>query len=267
MLELILGKKIKKVNIKTAEKMIDVTPQAKSIRMDVYLDDDAGTVYDLEMQTTKERNLPKRLRYYQGMIDLNLIQKGADYDDLPESVILFICTFDFFGKGLPIYSFENRCEVMPELLLGDGAKKVFVNPDGSRESLSKEAVSLLDYIRDGKPTDAFTSELEQEVQNARTHKDWEVEYMQWRAYEMDVNRGMKRARAEGKTEGELISLIAQACKKYAKGMDEATAADQLECDVKQIQEIYHAIGQAGTTEDVDLIFKSLMSARAQQETA
>jgi predicted transposase/invertase (TIGR01784 family) len=235
MLELILGKKIKKVSIKTAEKTIDVTPQAKSIRMDVYLDDDAGTVYDLEMQTTKERNLPKRLRYYQGMVDLNLIQKGEDYDDLPETVILFICTFDFFKKGLPFYVFENRCEAMPELLLGDGAKKVFVNPDGSRESLSREAAGLLDYIRDGKPTDEFTSELEQEVKKARTHKDWEVEYMQWRAYEMDVNSDKKRARKEGYDQGLLYGKIQIYMQEMHLSVEEV--AKKLSVDTKTVEKI------------------------------
>lgn len=119
MLELILGKSIRKVDIKTAEKVIDLTPEAKSVRLDVYLDDDEGTVYDLEMQASTKKNLPRRLRYYQGVIDLNLIEKGDDYDQLPESIIVFICTFDYFNRGLPFYVFENRCEAMPELLLGD----------------------------------------------------------------------------------------------------------------------------------------------------
>ncbi len=94
MLELILGKKIKRVDIKASEKVMDVTAGAKSIRLDVYLDDDAGTVYDLEMQTSGNKNLPRRMRYYQGVIDLNLIEKGDDYDQLPESILVFICTFD-----------------------------------------------------------------------------------------------------------------------------------------------------------------------------
>ncbi|MDY4893180.1 MAG: Rpn family recombination-promoting nuclease/putative transposase [Agathobacter sp.] len=168
MLELILGKSIRKVEINTAEKVIDLTPEAKSIRMDVYLDDDENTVYDLEMQTSAKKNLPKRLRYYQGVIDLNLIEKGDDYDQLPESVIIFICTFDYFGKKLPFYVFENRCEAMPELLLGDATKKIFVNPYGNRDGLPDDVVNFLDYIRDRKAEDAFTRELEQAVDRAST---------------------------------------------------------------------------------------------------
>lgn len=56
----------------------DITSDGKSMRLDVYVKDGDGvtvTVYDLEIQTTSQDDLPQRLRYYQGMIDLSLIEK------------------------------------------------------------------------------------------------------------------------------------------------------------------------------------------------
>ena len=44
------------------------------------------------MQTTKYEELPKRSRYYQDIIDLNLIEKGEAYDILNTSYVIFICT-------------------------------------------------------------------------------------------------------------------------------------------------------------------------------
>lgn len=38
-----------------------------------------------EMQTVHEEGLPKRSRYYQGMIDLSLIEKGEPYKNLNRS--------------------------------------------------------------------------------------------------------------------------------------------------------------------------------------
>lgn len=61
-------------------------PKAKSIRMDVYFEDDAGTVYDLEVQTTNKRNLGKRTRYYQSMIDTRVLEKRQDYNLLKKSL-------------------------------------------------------------------------------------------------------------------------------------------------------------------------------------
>lgn len=65
LLEMILNVKIKKV-IPQNQKAIEMTAEGRGVRLDVYLHDEEGTVYDLEMQTTKKSDLPKRTRYYQG---------------------------------------------------------------------------------------------------------------------------------------------------------------------------------------------------------
>lgn len=41
------------------EKQISILPECKSVCLDVYVDDEVGTVYNIEMQTSKNRNLPK----------------------------------------------------------------------------------------------------------------------------------------------------------------------------------------------------------------
>lgn len=38
--------------------------------------------------------------YCQGMIDLNILEKGEDYRNLKKSYVIFICTFDQYGKGV-----------------------------------------------------------------------------------------------------------------------------------------------------------------------
>ena len=68
-----------------------MTYDGKGIRFDVYTEDEKNTVYDIEMQTTSQKDLPKRSRYYQGMVDLNLIERGAKFKQLKNSYIIFIC--------------------------------------------------------------------------------------------------------------------------------------------------------------------------------
>lgn len=109
------------------QKTIDITKDSKSIRLDVYLKDGKGTVYNIEIQTTNSKNLPKRTRYYQGMIDLNAIEKGSDYMQLPQSFVIFICTFDAFGTGQQKYTFRNVCKEEPNIALNDGTVKIFFN--------------------------------------------------------------------------------------------------------------------------------------------
>lgn len=67
LLELILNKEIKRVELADAQHEVSITSDIKSVRFDVYLNDDEGTVFDLEMQTSSRRVLPKRSRYYQSL--------------------------------------------------------------------------------------------------------------------------------------------------------------------------------------------------------
>ena len=73
------GLKIDHVEYPEGQKTICPDADAKSIRMDVYVRDGKGTVYDIEMQVADTGELPKRARYYQGMVDLQLIDKGEHY--------------------------------------------------------------------------------------------------------------------------------------------------------------------------------------------
>ena len=63
-LEKILNVPIKKVEVPTTQKTINVLYESKGIRLDVYVNDDKGTIYNVEMQRGKKSKLPKRSRYY-----------------------------------------------------------------------------------------------------------------------------------------------------------------------------------------------------------
>ena len=70
-------------------KVIDLLLESKNIRLDIYVKDENNTVYNVEMQRGKHKSLPKRLRYYQGNIDLDLISKGENYRKLAKRYIIF----------------------------------------------------------------------------------------------------------------------------------------------------------------------------------
>ena len=105
-LEILLDKKIGEITYIDNQKTIDINYDAKSVRLDVYVEDE-NRIYNIEMQVINKKDLAKRSRYYQSMIDLNAIEKGEIYRDLKESIVIFICKFDPFGKGLSKYTFEN----------------------------------------------------------------------------------------------------------------------------------------------------------------
>lgn len=130
-----------------------------------------------EMQTVENRNIPKRTRYYQGMIDLNILEKGENYKSLKKSFVIFICTFDLFGKGRHIYTFENRCIQDTSLSLGDDTIKIILNTKGTMDDVTPELKSLLDFIDGEEPRDEFTKELEAAVKTVRKNEKWRLDYM------------------------------------------------------------------------------------------
>ena len=177
LLELILGIKIRRVELVQSQVPIEEKYDARGIRLDVYVEDADNTIYDIEMQTTPQADLPKRTRYYQGMIDLNLISRGAHFKELKKAYVIFICAFDPYDRGLPIYTFENTCKEDSSLRLGDDTVKVMLNAGGKRDGLSDDMCAFLDFLQKGSADSDLTKELSAAVSEAKEHKEWEVEYM------------------------------------------------------------------------------------------
>ena len=97
-LERALPIKIDHVEIST-EKNIVYRPEYKGVRLDVYAKDENNTRYNVEMQVLKQTALGRRSRYYQSQMDMELLVKGCEYAELPDSYVIFLCDFDPFGEG------------------------------------------------------------------------------------------------------------------------------------------------------------------------
>ena len=234
-LETVLNIKIGHIEYPKSQEVIDLSADAKGVRLDVYVEDGIGTIYNIEMQTTIDKNIPKRMRYYQGMIDLNILEKGEDYRSLKKSFVIFVCTFDLFGQGRHVYTFENRCVQDLELPLSDDTVKIILNTKGIMDDVSVEMKSLLDYIDGKEPEDDFTKELDDAVNEVRDNEKWRLEYMTLQMsyqekYELGVQDGIER--------GALESTIALVCKKLKKNKSLSQIADELEEDEAKIKIIY-----------------------------
>lgn len=209
---------------------MQVCEQFLSVRLDVYVEDAAGTVYDIEMQVTSKWNLPKRSRYYQCIIDLNSISKGAKYSDLRKSYVIFICMFDLFGKNLPIYTFKNKCVEEPKLELGDDTVKVFVNPYGNTKKLSAGLKAFFDYLKEEIVQSTFTKKLDSEVERVRENQELRVEYMSMLATLEDTRE-----------EGRLLHLIETIYKKMLKGKTNNKIADEVEETIEVVEWVKKSI--------------------------
>ncbi len=203
MLELLTGNKIEDISVIEAQKAVKITEDGKGVRYDVYVEDDVNIIYDTEMQNNKKpdqiRLLPKRARFYEGMVDLNTLEKGQRYDKLKNSYVIFICTFDPFGEGLSCYTFENICKEKDSLTLKDGRTILFYNTKADKINVTDAVAEFLDYIETNKVSGDFSRRLNEEVSKARMNREWRVEYMKTLLHDYDVKE-------DGRQEGIAIGI-------------------------------------------------------------
>ena len=123
-IERLLHIKVGKIEYPSLQKTIAPFYESKGIRLDVYVSD-PERIFDIEIQTSIPPSLPKRTRYYQSLMDVDNLLRGQSYAELKESYVIFICTRDPFGKGLPVYEFRNVCTADGSIFLDDKSYKVF----------------------------------------------------------------------------------------------------------------------------------------------
>ena len=254
------------------EKELRVSPELREIRLDVIGVDDEGSLYQVEMQKKNTHNLPKRSRYYQAQVDVTLLEPGSkDFNKLNDLTTILVAPFDIFGYGLYRYTFEEHCIEIPQLRLNDGAKRIFINTNGTNpENFSQEFLDFMKYINQStdhvaEHTDSTRiQQIHNRVCTIRTLEKTGVKFMQWweeKAYarEEGWSEGHEEGLAAGREEGEVSLLVQQVCRKLAKGLSAEEIAEHLETEVSQIVKICEIAAPYAPEYDTAKIVKELLN--------
>ena len=250
LLERVLHIQVKTIRYMETEKTMKAQLSSKNTRLDVYVEDKDGNVADIEMQTTDTksvinyderdektiiRELPLRTRYYQNIIGTNMLRKGMHYRELRKAYVIFICTFDPFGAGLPVYHFTYRCKENGNLQMGDLTENIFLNVKAAYKTDDEELAAFLRYVNGQSATTSFTRMLDKEATRIRNNDDWRLKAM---TLDMEIKDMKKREREKGKQEGlrvgkqERTLEIAKAM--LADGMEIAKVAKLTNLSVKEV---------------------------------
>ena len=100
--------------------------QGRSAILDCVARDDDGMQMNVEIQQENEGASPKRARYHSGLMDMNTLNSGQNFDALPESYVIFITRDDVLGYGLQIYHVNRKIEEVSEDFK-DEAHIIYVN--------------------------------------------------------------------------------------------------------------------------------------------
>lgn len=235
-LEALLDVSIQRIEFLDQQKDITDSYEYHGIRLDVYLKDEAGTVFNVELQAERRNDLQKRVRFYQSGIDRSELPKGTDYVDLSESYIIFVCNFDYFHIGKAVgerVSFLKDTDVVYE----DGSHVFFLNSRYTEPNASKPILEFLDLIRTNDLEKTYETDLamktRKRIREVRSDKELEVSYMTLAQKMMDERRmGYTEGREDGIEEGLRKAIIA------LKGvLDPSVIAERFQMSLDQVTDI------------------------------
>ena len=160
-----------------SQQTVEIGMDIHGVRFDIFATDDKGSAIEIEMQVINTGALPKRMRFYGSMVDMQLLEKGISYDKLNESYVIMICPFDQYELGLHKYTFTYRCKENLDLEMEDGTTKIVLNADSEANDIDPELKAFLDYVA-GKPSDdEYVNALKEAVKKAKANKEWRKQYM------------------------------------------------------------------------------------------
>ena len=209
--ELILGVRIGKIRYLSAQDEHKTDPDSMRIIMDVFLRDE-NRIINVEMQTGHKKELPKRSRYYQSLADVSTTSTGTKYRDLPENILIFICTFDPFDRNYPRYTFEYTCkEAKHQLKLKDGSLRIFLNIKATELSaLDQKLQAFYHYLQKGVVESDLTQTISDSITTLKNNSIERRHYMtlalkmadiEYDAYEEGFDKGREDGLQVGLQQG------------------------------------------------------------------
>ena len=179
--------------------------QGRSAIMDCVARDSEGKQFDVEIQQDNEGASPKRARYHSGLMDMNTLNPGQDFDELPESYVIFITRDDILGYGFPIYHIDRHIKEADDSFQ-DEAHIIYVN---SRKQEDTELGRLMHDLHCKNADEMHSPVLAKRVHELKdTQKGVEL-----------MCHEMEKIYSEGMESGELRAKKETALSMAEEGMD------------------------------------------------
>lgn len=232
-LQVIMGRKDLKVLDQVLQKDYK-NLQGRSAILDCVVRDADGSQFNVEIQQDTEGASPKRARYHSGLMDMNTLNAGQDFEELPETYVIFITRDDVLGYDLPIYHIERKIEEIGAEFK-DESYIIYVN------SGYQDDTELGRLMHDFHCKDA--EDMHSEILAKRVYELKETqEGVDFMCREMDeiYNEGAERGRvqgiAEGLAAGELKAKKEMALSLASMGVSVERIAEAAKVSVKLVQE-------------------------------
>ena len=204
--------------------------QGRSAILDCVARDVDGRQMNVEIQQENEGASPKRARYHSGLMDMNTLNPGQNFDALPESYVIFITRDDVLGYGLQIYHVNRKIEEVSEDFK-DGAHIIYVN---SKIQDDTEIGRLMHDLHCKNAADMYSRILADRVRELKeTQKGVDI---MCNELEEIYSEGIESGERIGIEKGELKKARETAISLSEMGLPVAKIAQAIKVNVDTVQE-------------------------------
>ena len=147
----------------------------RSICLDVFGVDDENQQYDIEVQRQDKGATPKRARYHSSAMDIDNLKEKQQFDNLPNTYVIFITENDFFGKGKAVYPIE-RMNLATGEPFDDGEHILYINGAYENKNDNSDLAKLIHDFRCSKADEMLLQPLADRTRYFKESPEG-VEYM------------------------------------------------------------------------------------------
>ena len=217
--------------------------------LDIRAKDAVGNFYDIEMQNKPLDYMDKRLRAYAAAMDREMLRKGDKVENLPQNIVIAVCSFDPGERGLARYEVwkqwgDRGLDIA--LDYDDGAHVYYLNTTYTTANAPEDILDFLQIVKGNPARTDFGTVVNTKLIEVKNDNDIKEAYMTVEEYAYDRayiarKEGRAEGRAEGREEGlaegreEAIRQSAAALQKLGMPMEQIAAV--FEITVEELQKI------------------------------
>ena len=211
--------------------------QGRSSILDCVARDSEGRQMNVEIQQENEGASPKRARYHSGLMDMNTLNPGQDFDELPESYMIFITRDDVLGYELPIYHIDRMIKEVKDDFM-DEAHIIYVN---AKRQDNTELGRLMHDLHCKNAKDMYSKVLADRAYELKETKMGvefmchEMEKIYSEGIESGIEKGIAKGIEQGIEQGELKKARETALSLVEMGLPVEKIAKAVRLSAEEVQ--------------------------------
>ena len=207
--------------------------QGRSAILDCVAADSRGRQINIEVQQKTEGASPQRVRYHSGLLDMNTLNPGQRFEELPESCVIFITLGDGLGYGCPIYHIKRKISEVNQDFR-DGSYIIYVDSKNQEDTPLGRLMHDFHCSRASEMQSGILAKRVRELKETEEGAKTMCEEMD-RIFREGRRLGEKHGEKRGERRGEMKSKRETAARLAKRGMTVPEIAELVGANTQLVQ--------------------------------